>query len=160
LILQIHYNNQVPEGTERTDRTRVDLALEDSASPAYMALMGDFDLNLPPRTEEWVESQRMSLSALPVNVRIWGVFPHMHTLGRTIHLDINRESGEDQCLIDLPRWDFHWQMAYWLSRPITVTPDDAATITCTYDTRERDTTTTFGEGTEDEMCLAFTYVTL
>lgn len=160
LILQIHYNNQVPEGTERTDRTRVDLALEDTANPAYMVLMGDFDLNLPPRTQEWVESQRMSLSALPVNVRVWGVFPHMHTLGRTIHVDLNRQSGGDQCLIDVPRWDFHWQMAYWLSTPITVTPEDAATITCTYDTRDRDTTTNFGDGTEDEMCLAFTYVTL
>lgn len=160
LIMQVHYNNQVEDSVSRTDRTRVALALADSASPAYMPMIGDFDLNLPPHMSEVVESQQTSLSSLPVNVRIWGIFPHMHTLGHTIGVDINRGTGANQCLVDVPRWDFHWQMMYWLDAPIRVASDDAATITCTYDTTDRDTTTTFGEGTEDEMCLAFVYVTL
>lgn len=160
LILQIHYNNQVEAGTPNADRTRVDLALADTANPAYMPMLADFSLNLPPRTNDIVESNRIGFDALPTTVRVWGVFPHMHTLGRQIRLDLNRETGTNECLIDVPRWDFHWQMMYWLSDPIRVSPSDAATITCTFDTRMRDTTTTFGEGTEDEMCLAFVYVTL
>jgi hypothetical protein len=160
LVMQIHYNNLVASDVPATDRTRVQLSLAATANPAYLPLMGDFNLELPPRTEEVSESATMSFDRLPVpSVRVWGVFPHMHTLGRTLRVDINRPDT-NQCLIDVPRWDFHWQMAYWLDDPIEVTPEDAATITCTFDTRERDSITRFGEGTEDEMCLAFVYVTL
>lgn len=159
LIMQIHYNNQVEGTVPNTDRTTVDLSLTDSANPAYLPLIGDFSLSLPPRTQEVTESATTNLDFLPVSVRIWGVFPHMHTLGRTIGIDIDR-GGTEECLIDVPRWDFHWQMAYWLDDPVSVGPDDSGTITCTFDTRSRDTMTTFGEGTEDEMCLAFVYVTL
>ena len=95
-----------------------------------------------------------------MSVRVWGVFPHMHTLGRQIRVDLNQADGSDQCMVDVPRWDFHWQMAYWLNDPIRVTPQDAATISCTYDTTSRDTVVHFGDGTQDEMCLAFVYVTL
>ncbi len=160
LILQVHYNNQVAPGTPNTDLTRVDLSLADSANPAYMPLVGDFDLNLMPGMPEVVESNQTSFSSLPLNVRVWGIFPHMHTLGSQIHLDLNHSDGSDQCMIQVPRWDFHWQMAYWLNDPIRVTPQDAATISCTFDTTSRDTVVHFGDGTQDEMCLAFVYVTL
>ncbi len=160
LIMQVHYNNLVANDVPATDRTTVQLSLAETANPAFLPLVGDFSLELPPRSEGIVESASMSFSRLPVpNVRVWGVFPHMHTLGRSLRMDINRPDT-NQCLIDVPRWDFHWQMAYWLDDPINVTPEDAATITCTYDTLTRDTVTRFGDGTEDEMCLAFVYVTL
>lgn len=143
-----------------TDRTSVDLALADNASPALMAPIIDSDLHLPPRTPEVVETSTLDLSVLPFSVRVWGIFPHMHTLGRSIRLDINRGGTTPECMIDVPRWDFHWQMAYWATEPIRVSPEDSVTITCTFDTRSRETTTTFGEGTQDEMCLAFVYATL
>lgn len=161
LVMQVHYNNQVPRDVPATDLTEVQLSLAETASPAFLPMLADLDLALPPRTAEVVESARSAFDrVIPVpSVRVWGIFPHMHTLGRSLRVDINRPDA-DQCLIDVPRWDFHWQMAYWLSDPIEVTPQDAATITCTFDTRSRDTVTRFGEGTEDEMCLAFVYVTL
>lgn len=161
LIMQVHYNNQVPASVPRTDRTQVDLALAASATPALMTRIADLTLNLPPREPEVVESETIALGGvLPFNVRVFGVLPHMHTLGRTISLEILRGGATPECLIDVPRWDFHWQMAYWLTRPITVTPEDSARITCTFDTRTRTETTRFGERTEDEMCLAFVYVSL
>ncbi|HEY8429056.1 MAG TPA: hypothetical protein VIL20_11805 [Sandaracinaceae bacterium] len=160
LIMQLHYNNQVDASVPATDRTSVDLALADNASPALMAPIIDSDLHLPPRTPEVVETSTLDLSVLPFSVRVWGIFPHMHTLGRSIRLDINRGGTTPECMIDVPRWDFHWQMAYWATEPIRVSPEDSVTITCTFDTRSRETTTTFGEGTQDEMCLAFVYATL
>ena len=41
-----------------------------------------------------------------------------------------------------------------------MSPSDSATITCTYNTMERDETVNWGDGTQDEMCLNFVYVTL
>lgn len=160
-IIQVHYNNLVEEAPNE-DRTTIDLSLRASANRAFIAPLWDTSLNLPPRMEEVVESNTINLSALglPVDVRVWGAFPHMHTLGRSLSVEIHRDGGGDQCLIDVPRWDFNWQLAYWLDEPITISPDDSATITCTYSTMERDEVTTWGDGTQDEMCLNFVYVTL
>jgi hypothetical protein len=36
---------------------------------------------------------------------------------------------------------------------------DALSLRCGYDTRSRTDTVTWGEGTSDEMCLAYLYVT-
>ena len=159
MIIQVHYNNLVP-GSPNDDRTTIDLVTRSSALDAYIIPLWDTDLNLPPRMEEVVESSRQSLSVLPTTVRIHGAFPHMHTLGRRLRVDIHRGAGGDQCLIDIPRWDFGWQLAYWLDEPIDVSPGDAATITCTYNTMERTEMTHWGDGTQDEMCINFVYVTL
>jgi hypothetical protein len=158
-IVQIHYNNLV-EGAPNEDLTTVDLSLAPSANRAYIAPLAHAGINLPPRMPEVVQSTSLSLSFSPVPLRIWGVFPHMHTLGRRLSVEIERDGGADECLIDMRRWDFDWQLSYWLSEPMRVTPQDAARITCTYDTRTRDETTRWGEGTLDEMCLAFVYATL
>lgn len=160
-IIQVHYNNLVEEAPTE-DRTTIDLTLRASANRAYIAPLFDFDLNLPPRMEEVVESNTINFSSigLPVNVRVWGAFPHMHTLGRSLSVQIHRGDGADQCLIEVPRWDFNWQLAYWLDEPIEVSPSDSATITCTYNTMERDEMVNWGDGTQDEMCLNFVYVTL
>ena len=39
--------------------------------------------------------------------------------------------------------------------PIEVQPGDDLRVTCTYDTTSRNETTSFGQGTEHEMCFAF-----
>jgi len=41
-----------------------------------------------------------------------------------------------------------------------VKPFDIVTITCGYDTTTRQTTVTWGEGTDDEMCLVGFYLTM
>ena len=154
-IIQVHYNNLVPD-SPNTDRTSIDLTLADDAVPAYLAPLGDYSLNLAPRMEAVTESATQSLSWLPTNVYIHGVFPHMHTLGTSLTIELN---DGDQCVIDVPRWDFNWQLAYWLDRSIRIGPSDVARISCTYNTMERDTVTNWGDGTQDEMCIAFVYVT-
>ena len=160
-IIQVHYNNLVPDSPDE-DRTTIDLMTVVSANPAFIAPLADFNLNLPPRMEEVVEEQTWPLSSiLPTSVRVWGIFPHMHTLGRTMRV-VRTVSTDDsqQCLLNVPRWDFNWQLAYWYDQPIRISPDDSATITCTYNTMERDETVNWGDGTQDEMCLAFIYVTI
>ena len=148
-----------PTARTRTGTT-IDLMVEDSANPAFFVPLANFNLNLAPRMESITQSYRQSLDLLPVPVRVWGVFPHMHQLGRQLQVEIESGGSEDQCLIDIPRWDFNWQLAYWLQRPVRVDPTDSAVISCTYNTLERDETVFWGDGTQDEMCLAFVYVTI
>ncbi|MGF1468656.1 MAG: hypothetical protein ACFCGT_21230 [Sandaracinaceae bacterium] len=168
-IIQIHYNNQV-EGSPDTDRTSVALTLSDSASQAYILPIANLDIELPPRMTSVTQTATLDVGAIvpiPIDLRIWGAFPHMHTLGRSMNVTIHRapppgEDGDavDDCLIDMPRWDFDWQLAYWLDDPMTFSTRDAVSITCSYNTISRDEVVTWGEGTLDEMCLNFVYVTI
>jgi hypothetical protein len=156
-VLQIHYN--LHDGA-LPDRTRVDLELAERADPALVVPVADFHLAVPPGEEHAATSFTTTGLELPVPVLVHGVFPHMHTLGRTLRLNRLPRDGDRECLADVPRWDFNWQQFYFYDRPVRLVPGDRVRVECVYDTRSRTDTVRWGEGTEDEMCLAFLYVTV
>lgn len=159
MVVQIHYNLL---GGSGTDRTRVDLQYATSSVvPAYIVPIVNSDFRLPPRMGSVSSSETTQLDALPVaSVRVYGSFPHMHTLGRTLRVDVLRGAGGEECMIDVPSWDFNWQLAYWYETPIRVNSADSVRITCNWDTTTATDTITWGESTLDEMCLNFFYVSL
>ena len=96
---------------------------------------------------------------------LWSAFPHMHQIGSAIRVDLIRADGSKSCLIDIPKWDFHWQGAYQFMQPIKVAAGDRLQTTCVYDNSaahqpivngqvQQPKDVRFGEGSTDEMCLA------
>jgi hypothetical protein len=97
----------------------------------------------------------------PPNARdfkVYGAAPHMHVLGNHITLEKVADDGRSQCMADVPKFDFHWQAGYHYARPQSFSKSDKWKITCHFNTTGRAVKTTFGEGTQDEMCLAFILV--
>jgi len=95
---------------------------------------------------------------------------HQHLRGTRSHLEIRHSNGSADCLLDIPRWDFRWQGAYRLAAPVTAGPGDLLSITCHWDNsaatqpvengvQEPPRDLNWGEGTDDEMCVGFLYVT-
>ena len=94
---------------------------------------------------------------------------HMHLLGAAIRLELNPGTPRAQVLLDIPRWDFHWQNAYTLRTPIQAKAGDVVRVTCRHDVRKRRDPgqvtpkapryVLWGEGTTDEMCLGILQVT-
>ena len=94
---------------------------------------------------------------------------HMHLLGASIRVELNPGTPRARVLLDIPRWDFHWQAMYVLRSPIAAKAGDVLRVTCRYDTAKRLTARTaterkpryilWGEGTTDEMCLGVLQVT-
>jgi Copper type II ascorbate-dependent monooxygenase, C-terminal domain len=93
---------------------------------------------------------------------------HMHLLGAAIRVELNPGTPRRRVLLDIPRWDFHWQNAYQLQQPVTAGPGDVLRVTCRYDVTKRHHTEgvphtpryiLWGEGTTDEMCLGIVQVT-
>jgi len=82
----------------------------------------------------------------------------MHTLGRTLRVDLEN-NGATQCLVNVDRWDFHWQNAWWYKQPLTIDQPQSISIRCGFDTREKSEVVTWGESTSDEMCISYLYVT-
>jgi cytochrome c553 len=94
---------------------------------------------------------------------------HMHLLGAAIRLELNPGTPRARVLLDIPRWDFHWQNAYALAKPVRAEPGDVVRVTCRYDVHKRmhgehgipntPRYVLWGEGTTDEMCLGILQVT-
>lgn len=159
LVMQVHYN--LHQGTA-PDSSRIDLELKDAVeNEAIAALIADTSLVLPPGRADAGTSMDIRLRDLgvPLGIFIRGVYPHMHTTGRSLRFTLTHE-GEERCIAAVPRWDFHSQQFYFYSSPLYVYPQDTLRLECHYDTTDRTSTTRWGEGTEDEMCLMGAYVTL
>jgi hypothetical protein len=175
-VVQMHYNtlNTPANATIPADATGVSLwTLAAGAKPsARVAItpIADGDLAIPPGVAEVVEG--LSLTS-PASATIIGVIPHMHLLGRSLGLTVTRAlTGEAACLADIPRWDFHWQQVYQF-RPSDHVPlyfGDTLALRCVYDNsaenqpvvdgvRQAPRAVTWGEGTLDEMCLAYLVTT-
>lgn len=153
LVVQVHYH---PTDEPRTDRTVVALEIAESVDhPMQVQLLVDTRLEIPARTEG-VEAG-ISLRVSSEGYSLHGVAPHMHTLGRAIRVSVLHEGGSEECAVDIPRWDFEWQANYFFAEPIPLRGGDVIRVDCVYD-NPTDSIVRFGDGTGDEMCIAFVAV--
>jgi Copper type II ascorbate-dependent monooxygenase, C-terminal domain len=85
-----------------------------------------------------------------------GVTFHMHTLGMSGVVTLNPGTPREQVLLDIPDWDFHWQGNYWYEQPISLKKGDVLRVECTWNNTRNASPryVVWGEGTQDEMCLA------
>jgi hypothetical protein len=100
---------------------------------------------------------------------IRAVAGHMHLLGRSIRVEVHPGTPRAKVLLDIPRWDFHWQASYRLAEPVEVDAGDVIRVTCRHDAALRRRLepaaarvpryVVWGEGTTDEMCLGVVQVT-
>ncbi|MBK9260632.1 MAG: hypothetical protein IPM54_12520 [Polyangiaceae bacterium] len=173
LIVQMHYNSS--SATPSSDQTKIvlrtDTAVEKKAAIIPFAniqwLLGG--MTIPAHSKDVVHSYStdpMTVVNLMTGGALSGSKPltlhsvglHMHTLGKRIATRWDRKDGTSECLIDVPRWDFNWQSNYTFRTPKQMAPGDELYLECQWD-NPGSTDVKWGEGTNDEMCLAPYYVT-
>lgn len=166
IVLQIHYNTLT--AGKQPDQTSVDFKVDDAvAKEAWIQ---------PWTNPQWLQGG-MSIPSGDADVKhafaydptdfisggqpftIYTAGLHMHTLGTRAKLWIERAGGEEECLLDIPRWDFHWQGAYLLQQPKVFNPGDRIHIECHWDNSQGASEVKWGESTTDEMCLGSWYST-
>jgi hypothetical protein len=156
LVVQLHYHNHGVQPV--SDQTRVALELAPSVEHR-----GDLHharntaLYLPPGLDGVVASGTHELDVdEPTIARAARI--HMHELGTRARLELLR-GDETRCLLDIPRWDVGWQLFYSFAEPIALEAGDRVRLTCVYDTRSQSQPVRWGLGTNDEMCIGYTFVT-
>ena len=154
IVLQVHYN--MSAAAPQPDRTVAQLEYSPTPVPRPAVVVGPIDTGfaIPPNSVGYSHSYSWPVS---LSGTIWGIQPHMHTKGTQINVSVSH-NGQESCLIDIPQWNFSWQQMYFYETPLTATAGDVINLQCTW-TNPTSSTVTFGEGTADEMCLAFLYAT-
>jgi hypothetical protein len=93
----------------------------------------------------------------------------MHLRGVDIRIELNPGTPRAQTLLHIPHWDFHWQDAYYLERPVDADTGDTIRVSCRFDNSRSGQPVVggkrlppryvlWGEGTTDEMCLGLLQV--
>jgi mono/diheme cytochrome c family protein len=167
LVMQIHYN--VLTEDPAPDQTEVHLYTWDEAQPNVIETKPQADLRLMiPAGEPEVVNTRVWTHYGREPLEIVALAPHMHVLGTSIKVELERADGTKQCMIDIPDWDFNWQQTFKMrdGESIIVNRGDKIRLTCVYDNSAANQPTVngeqldpidvrWGEGTLDEMCLNF-----
>jgi len=118
LVFQVHYT---PIGSEQQDQSRVGMTFVDKDSVQYevqttSAVNGS--LRIPPHAA----NHRVEAGSrrLPDGARLLSFLPHMHLRGKSFFYEAVYSDGRRAALLDVPSYDFNWQMAYRLQQPLQV----------------------------------------
>ena len=168
LVMQVHYF--LASAAPEPDLTEFHMELA-KTPPTYQFVsrpLANLALAIPAGAARSVqETTFVNYRSQPL--RILQVTGHMHLFGSELKLDLVPKGGsESGCLLSIPRWDFNWQQPYAF-RPgdvATANPGDALRLTCVYDNSAANQPSvdgkvlepadvTWGDGTLDEMCLAY-----
>jgi hypothetical protein len=95
-------------------------------------------------------------------VRLLSFNPHSHVRGKAYRYELQYPDGRTETVLDVPRYDFNWQLEYYLRDPIDVPAGTRLKVTAWYDNSAKnpanpDPTATvhFGDQTWDEMMIGY-----
>lgn len=160
LIFQVHYT---PMGTASTDQSRIGLLFADPASVTHEVITTSAirrQLEIEPGNGA---HQVTAYSHLPVNGAVLlGMMPHMHLRGKSFRYELQSADGGREILLDVPRYDFHWQTSYRLAEPKTLRAGDRVCCVAQFDNstdnlNNPDPTQTvrWGDQTREEMMIGY-----
>lgn len=173
VVIQMHYNLQSWDGAP--DQTSIDFDTEPTVqhegafAPWLDALWTFGGMTIPAGgTASFVEEgDPTSFWGLFVGEEvnldegfdIHAVMLHMHQIGRTGLVRVDKADGSSQVLLEVEDWDFHWQLNYQLAQPVRFEVGDSLFLECGFDNSAGTEEVAWGEGSTDEMCVGNLFVT-
>jgi thiol-disulfide isomerase/thioredoxin len=155
---QIHYT---PNGTATTDRTRFGMkfAKEPPKHEMFVLALANPRFKIPPGDDNYKEVTQIRI---PVDAVVLACSPHMHLRGKACKFEIETSDGKKTTLLDVPHYDFNWQLQYKLAEPLKLARGTTVRFTAWYDNSENNpanpdpkATVKWGPQTYDEMLLGY-----
>jgi peroxiredoxin len=158
LHFQIHYT---PTGKATTDQIRVGIiyAKEEPKHVVQVAGISNPFINIPPGAANHQETAQIKV---PFDAHVFQFMPHMHLRGKAAKYEAVYADGTTRTLLDIPRYDFNWQLMYRLAEPVTVPAGTTLKVTMTFDNSpgnpanpDPTKNVRWGQQTYDEMMLGY-----
>lgn len=159
LMFQIHYT---PNGKATKDQIKIGVVYQ-SQTPTHIvrtAAVADRRIEIPPGANNHEEQATVRL---PADARLLAFMPHMHVRGKAYRYELQRPGEtEPTIILDIPRYDFNWQLRYTLREPLDAPAGSTLIGTAWYDNSAENPanpdptkTVRWGPQTYDEMMLGY-----
>ncbi len=155
---QIHYT---PSGRPVQERLQLGLVFA-KVPPRYEVRtlpIPDRDLRIPPGAAHHVET---ASRRLPYDLPLLSLMAHLHVRGKAFRFELLPPDGAPEVLLDLPQYDFNWQLRYDLRQPRLLPRGSTVRVTAVFDNSagnpanpDPTRTVRWGPQTSDEMLIGY-----
>jgi len=156
---QIHYT---PNGRKTEDQLRMGLVFA-KEPPRYLvhtAAVAHTRLNIPAGEGHHIEVKEQTV---PRDMNVMAYMAHMHVRGKAFKFEVTPPGGgTPEVLLDIPRYDFNWQLRYDYAQPRFLARGSKVKITAVFDNSESNPANPdptknvrWGPQTQDEMMIGY-----
>jgi len=160
LLFQLHYT---PNGTAVKDRTKMGMVFADGPPTHEVkvsAAASPRELVIPPGDDN--AKIVATMPKLKEARIVTGLSPHMHVRGKACRYEAILPDQSVKLLMEVPAYDFNWQLQYKLAEPITLPAGTRVRFTAWFDNSDKNPanpdptkTVRWGPQTFDEMNLGY-----
>jgi hypothetical protein len=121
VVFTLHYT---PGGKEVVDRPRIGFTVA-TEPPARRYIMFNThppmdaeSFRIPPNDPNWLSP--VSETEFLADAELVWMSPHMHLRGKDMTYRLDHPDGRSEVVLNVPRYDFNWQLGYQLKQPVRV----------------------------------------
>ena len=163
IAFQLHYT---PNGKEQEDQSYIGFVFADPSTVKkrlHGGRAGNSTFVIPPGADNHEVVAEVTMSS--DKMMLW-MSPHMHLRGESFRYEAHYPDGRSEILLDVPKYDFNWQITYELTEPKPLPKGTRLVCTAHFDNSENNPanpdptdTVRFGPQTWHEMMIGW-YATL
>ena len=159
IVFQIHYT---PNGTAQDDQSSIGVVFADPSS-VKKRIHGGLAINrrfaIPPGDDNYEVTAETRIRK---DQLLLSMSPHMHLRGKSFRFEAHYPNGAHEVLLDVPRYDFNWQLRYELAEPKKLPAGTRIACTAHFDNSKENLanpdpakTVEWGPQTWEEMMIGF-----
>ncbi len=159
LVFQMHYTTN---GTAQSDRSMVGIKFADRETiqkEVRSGVIGNATFRIPPGDPNYkVEAKHLFFK----DTLLLNLTPHMHVRGKDFKYVAEYPDGTQEVLLDVPNYDFNWQLRYMFHEPKLMPKGTRIVCTAHFDNSTDNLANpdptqevTFGDQTWEEMMFGF-----
>ncbi len=158
LVFQIHYT---PNGHPVQEQMRIGLVFAKTPPQYEIKAVGipKKNLNIPPGEASHSETTEKEV---PLDLNVTSLMAHMHVRGKAFKYEVIHTDGHTETLLDIPHYDFNWQLSYDYKQPKFVPKGSRIRVTGVFDNSAANKANPdpnkrvhWGEQTFDEMLIGY-----
>jgi hypothetical protein len=159
LVFQMHYTTN---GVAQEDRSYVGIRFADAKTVKKAVrggAVGDTTFRIPAGDPNYeIQAKHMFLK----DTLLLSLTPHMHLRGKSFKYEAEYPDGTREVLLDVPNYDFNWQLRYMFTEPKLMPKGTRIHATAHFDNSTENAANpdstkvvTFGDQTWEEMMFGF-----